>query len=203
MTGDLETARDNLAFMRRLVETSEKPSGALGLILLIAGLLYGLQTLVQWADASGLITLTKPVYLGFVIAISVIFVAILLIVSFKTPQSKPRTQAGRAMEAGFMAAGLVNATLVIIFALQAYRSQSSEGWYLYPTIVCALQGGAWVIAYRMRQKLWLLAIALGWFLSAIALALTIATSLYILIMTFALLAFMALPGAILIQLARR
>ena len=76
-------------------------------------------------------------------------------------------------------------------------------WELYACIVFALQGAGWLVAYTLRRRIWLLGVALGWFASAIVTAFLIGTETFVLACALSLLLFMALPGYVMMQLAKR
>jgi hypothetical protein len=203
MTQDIETAREDLAFIRDLVESGEQPNSTLGLTLLAAGIIFGVQTLVQWAEAAEIIQLPGSLYLAMVVGFSLLFVAILSIVIWRDRKTGPKTAIGRASEAAFQATGLANLCLVAIFLSVSIRQSNPEVWYLYAPVVFALQGGAWFVAARLRRRFWLAAVALGWFVAAIAMALTANTHTYILIASTALFTLMALPGWVMMRVAKK
>jgi hypothetical protein len=55
----------------------------------------------------------------------------------------------------------------------------------------------------LRRRAWLLAVALGWFASAILLGFLIGTTTFVLVAALALLGLMALPGLVMMRLAQR
>jgi hypothetical protein len=110
---------------------------------------------------------------------------------------------GKAIGAAFGAIGLANLALISIFAWLAWRDRSLETWLIYPCVVFVLQGAAWMVAFMMRRKAWLGLVALGWFGAGVAMAFTIGSAAYVLIVAAALLILMTLPGLVLIRLARR
>ena len=54
-----DTIRDDLAFMRSLAESGGRTQWAGGAIFVAGGTLYGLQCLVQWTQAAGLIVMSS------------------------------------------------------------------------------------------------------------------------------------------------
>jgi hypothetical protein len=114
---------------------------------------------------------------------------------------EPRTQ--RFVNAIFSAAGSTNLAILIVIGSFAVRQNNGLIWELYGCIVFALQGAGWLVAYTLRRRIWLLAVALGWFGSAILAGFLIGTETFVLICALALLLFMALPGYVMMQLAKR
>jgi len=110
----------------------------------------------------------------------------------------------RALNAAFGGAGAANLVLIVSFAVVAVRERSFVIWLLYPATLCVVLGSAWYVAFMIRRRRWLLLVSIGWYLSAIGLALlTHRVGGYILVLAAALLLLMALPGAVMMRAARR
>ena len=200
---DLKEARENLAFMRSLAQSAEQHNRPLGLALFFAGLIYGAQTFVQWADAAGLISLSGPLHISLAIGFSALFLIVLGVIIWTHRGEKMRSVASRAYEAAFAAAGLSNLAIVSVFILASIRFDDAGIWYFYTPIVFAFQGAAWYIAARLREKLWLGVVAFGWFAAAVGLGLTTHSPTYVLVVCLALLLLLALPGWVIMRLAAR
>ncbi|MFT5775731.1 hypothetical protein [Hyphomonas sp.] len=85
----------------------------------------------------------------------------------------------RAVKAAFTEAGIATIVMALVFGWVAYQRQDWSIWFLYPVVVCALQG----------------ATAIGWFAAAACLGLLIdQTQTYLLALGVALIICMALPG---------
>lgn len=201
MSDDLENAREDLAFMRALAETPAHPNRTMGFALMSAGLIYGFQTLVQWAAWAGLITLPGPLYLGFVIGCTVVFLAVLGVIIWRNRQKQTKSVAGRAYESAFEGAGIANAIIVVFFVLVSVRQNDPGLWYYYTPVIFALQGGAWYVGFRLRKRLWLGLVSAGWFVSAMVLGLTTHSGTYVLIIAISLFLLLALPGWVMMRLA--
>lgn len=198
-----DTLKDDLAFMKALAEDGGRRQWAGGAAFLAGGLLYGGQCLVQWAEADGLIAMSPPVMVGFVVGVTLAFLIALAIVLWKGRNATVQGFANKAFNNVFAAAGLANLVLVIVFAVVAIPRRSIEIWEIYPAALFTLQGAAWYIAFQLRKRLWLLAVAVGWFASALAAGLLVGTLAYVLVVALALLAFMAVPGAYMMHLAKK
>lgn len=202
MNGDTQSARDDLAYMRAIIEAGNSRTAMAGGEAFVAGgLIYGAQCLVQWLGATGAMELSKLGWLVSGFGPSVVFLAWLSWFSWRTRGLvQPRAQ--KAINAAFAAAGSANLVLVIVVGMLAARKESIEIWELYPCFVFAMQGAGWLIAFMLRKQLWLLAIALGWFAATLVLGWAIGTTTYILIAALSLLLLMALPGFVMMRLAR-
>jgi hypothetical protein len=202
MTSDRREASEDLAFMRSLVEAGNARNAmAGGAGFAAAGTVYGLQCLVQWAGVTGLIPMSQ---MGWLVSS---FGPTLLLLAWGSwflwrRRNLHQTRATRAINAAFTALGSTNLVILIVVGILATRKQSIEIWELYGSIVFALQGSGWLIAYLLRKQIWLLAVGLGWFASAIVSAYSIGTASYILICALSLFGLMALPGFVMMRLAR-
>jgi hypothetical protein len=107
--------------------------------------------------------------------------------------------AARALQAAFAAAGTATLAMLCIFANVALREQSIKIWLLYPCAVFALQGAAWMVAWLLQRRTWLGAVALGWMVSAVTMSFLIDSPAYVFVAGVALLAFMAVPGAVMMR----
>jgi hypothetical protein len=205
MNDETKTALEDLSFLRGLVEKGDGGSGmgfAVGEAYLAAGLLYGLQVVGHLANAHGLLPLNGLGQLALGIGPTVIFLGVMVWIWRRHP-AQPGGLIGKAVGAGFAAAGLANLALIAMFAYLAFHQQSLLTWLIYPAVVFVLQGAAWVVAFMLRRRAWLLAVGLGWFAEGIAMAMTLGSEAYLWILGLGLLGLMAIPGWVLMRLARR
>ncbi|NOT39244.1 MAG: hypothetical protein HOP13_02005 [Alphaproteobacteria bacterium] len=202
MDCDTQSARDDLAYMRAIIEAGNSRTAMAGGEAFVAGgLIYGAQCLVQWLGATGLVELSKLGWLVSSLGPTVLFLAWLGWFIWRTRGLvQPRAQ--KAINAFFAAAGSANLVLVVVVGMLAARKESIEIWELYPCFVFAMQGAGWLVAFMLRKQLWLLAVALGWFVATVILGWAIGTTTYILIAALSLLLLMALPGFVMMRLAR-
>ena len=197
---------DDLAFMRSIVEGGGRPPLALAICYLAGGLLYGLQCLFHVGQAMGLIRWPDLANLAFVVGISVVFLTILtwaILKDRKVGGSNRGPLAARAMNAAFSATGMANAAVIIIFGVGAVRDNDFAVWLYYAAIVFALQAAAWYMAWTLKRKGWMLAVALGGWTTAVALGVLVREPLWYLgVCTAALFLLFALPGWVLFRDAR-
>ena len=197
---------DNLAFMRSIVEGRGKPSMTLAICYLAGGLLYGTQCLFHIGQATGLINWPDLANLAFVVLITGSFLVILtwaILKDRKENAGNRGTMAARTMSAAFTATGLANASVLIVFGTGAIRDNDFAVWLYYAAIVFALQAAAWYIAWQLKRKGWMLATALGGWITAVALGVLVREPmLYLGVCTVALFLLFALPGWIMFRAAR-
>jgi len=95
----------------------------------------------------------------------------------------------------FGAVGIANLVMVAVVGIQAWRMQSIQVWLIYPCIVMAFQGAAWMAAWTLRRRGWMGLVGAGWFATAIAMGIYIPNMAGYLAALFAgLVLCMALPG---------
>lgn len=199
--------QDDLAFMRSIVEGGGRTSMTLAICYLAGGLLYGLQCLFHVGQVTGLIRWPELANLIFVVMITVSFLAVLTWAVLKDRRDGPPNRgplATRSLNAAFSATGMANSAVIIVFGVGAIRDQDFAIWLYYAAIVFALQAAAWFMAWTLKKKGWMLATALGGWVTAVALGVLVREPLWYLgVCTVALFALFALPGWIMFRDARR
>ena len=202
----LNSPQDDLAFMRSIVEGGGRPPMTLAICYLAGGLLYGLQCLFHIGQATGLIRWPDPANLAFVVMITVAFLSVLtwaILRDRKDGSANRGPMASRTFNAAFSATGMANAAVVIVFAVGAFRDNDFAIWLYYAAIVFALQAAAWYMAWILKKKGWMLATALGGWVTAVALGVLVREPMWYLgVCTVALFALFALPGWIMFRDAR-
>ena len=201
----LNSPQDDLAFMRSIVEGGGRPSMTLAICYLAGGLLYGLQCLFHVGQVVGLIRWPGPANLAFVIGITVAFLSVLTwaILKDRKEGAARGPLATRSLNAAFSATGMANTAVIIVFGVGAIRDNDFAIWLYYAAIVFALQAAAWYMAWTLKKKGWMLAVALGGWVVAVALGLLVRQPLWYLgVCTVALFALFALPGWIMFREAR-
>ncbi len=197
---------DDLAFMRSIVEGGGRTPMTLAVCYLAGGLLYGLQCLFHVGQATGLIDWPDLANLIFVVMITVSFLAVLTWAILKDRRDGPANRgpmASRSLNAAFSATGMANTAVIIVFGVGAIRDNDFAIWLYYAAIVFALQAAAWFMAWTLKRKGWMLATALGGWLTAVALGLLVREPLWYLgVCTVALFLLFALPGWIMFRDAR-
>ena len=202
----LHSPEDDLAFMRSIVQGGGRPSLTLAICYLAGGLLYGLQCLFHVGQVVGLIRWPDLANLVFVVGISVAFLSILTWAILKDRKDGVMNRgpmASRTLNGAFSSAGMANAAVIIVFGVGAVRDNDFAIWLYYAAIVFALQAAAWYMAWTLKRKTWMLATALGGWVTAVALGVLVREPVaYLGVCTVALFLFFALPGWIMFREAR-
>lgn len=198
MTIDPQTAKDDLAFMRAIVEDHGSGNRSMGLNYLAAGILYGLQCLINGVLIIGEFQVSSLVWMAVGILPTILF---LMVNSYTVWQNRAHPFGSgttrRALEAAFAGGGLANLALALVFGWAAYQKQDWSIWLLFPIVVCAFQGAIWFTATVLRRQVWYGFTAAGWLLSPFLLSAFLdRPGLYVLILGGVLLFCMAVPGYI-------
>ena len=202
----IASAEADLAYLRALVDGNSRPPMTLAICYLAGGLLYGLQCLFHVGQVTGLIQWPPLANLAFVVAITVTFLIILtwaILTDHKRGNSHRGSSGARMVNAAFSATGMANGAVIIVFAAGAIRDHDFGIWLYYAAIVFALLAAAWYVAWSLKKQGWMLATALGGWVTAVALGLLVREPMwYLAVCTVALFALFALPGWIMFRSAR-
>jgi hypothetical protein len=201
MTADAQSAREDLAFLKTLVDGNESAGmKALGESYLAGGLIYGGQVLLPVAQGLGWLPQNGLASSLIGIGPTALFIPVLIWIIRRNQTDLPKGVVGRAVAAVFAAIGLSNLFLIVVVGAVAWREGSQTTWLIYPCTVFVLQGTAWLFAFMMRRRNWLLLVAIGWFVCAVGMALSVvATGYYTLFAGLGLMFCMALPGWVIIH----
>ena len=196
MNADVQSAREDLAFLKAIVGQDEN-SGMrpFGEAYFAAGLIYGGQMLLHAAQALGWLPASDRFSMLIGLGPTVLFIPVLIWIIRRNRAIRPSGVVGRAVGNVFATIGLANLILIVVVGSAAWRESSVSTWLIYPCSVFVLQGAAWLFAYMMRRLVWFLFVAAGWFASAMGMALSVmAPAYFILFAGAALWLCMALPG---------
>jgi hypothetical protein len=167
---DLETQaiRDDLAFLRGLVERGDDFLKVLGRTYFAGGLCYLVQTLLGLGQSRGWIPTTNGALdLAIGIGPTAAFLIALAVILPRRRNPAPTGQADRAIGAFFGAIGLSNFALIAVIGLIALREKSFTIWLIYPCAVFIFQGAAWLTMFMLRRRAWIGLVAAIWFVSAL------------------------------------
>jgi hypothetical protein len=198
---NVDDARDDLAFIRALVAPEDHWQQQFGRLYAAAGGCYSVQMLLHIGQFLGI---TPKDGLGAQLigwGPSVVFLGLLFwIIRRDGPQKGGTTS--RAVGAVFASVGLANLALCASIGSVALRLHSQTIWLIYPCVVMVLQGLAWMVAFMMRRRPWLLVVAMGWFAVGVAMAIFIDNLVgYVAAATFGIVCFMLIPGLYLMRQA--
>lgn len=199
-----DTAREDLAFLRGLVQPDERWRRGFGESYAAAGGCYGVQMVLHGLQGLGIVPATSLLSTLVGVGPTVLFI-LLLIVIFRRNGWRPAGGGvtSRAVGAVFSAIGTANLFLIAMFAATAFREHSLKIWLLYPCVVLVLQGAAWMVAWTLRRQAWFAVVAVGWFVTGLGMGLAIEDmGWFILLGGIGFFAFMLIPGLVMMRQAR-
>jgi hypothetical protein len=202
MTHAPTTPQEDLAFLRGIAQGGPGQFAG-GSMFFTTGLIYAAQCLGHWFQATGLVQLGFVPTVALAAGPTVVFLIIVVTILGRTRVVPGGGPATRALNGAFAAAALANLALAAVFAINAWRRQDWLIWEFYPAVVFALHGASWLLAYMVDRRAWRLWAGLGALVWAIVLGALIGTATFILAVAVGLLLFMALPGWIMMRLARQ
>ena len=200
MTDAPPSPQDDLAFLRTLVQSSDRMQKPFGETYLAGGLCYGAQILLSALDTGAIWPPTPIVSIAIASLPTVVFLAILGRVIWRGRTAAQPTGAQRAIVNVFGSLGMANLGLILVIGAVALREHNLTTWLIYPCAVFVLQGAAWLVAYSLLRRGWMGMMAAGWMASAAIMAIFIqTTSVFIVVAGGALMLFMALPGWLILR----
>jgi hypothetical protein len=195
-----DSARDDLAYLRALVQGTDSLPRGFGQAYAAAGLCYGVQFLLHGAQALGWATSPN---LGLVIGLgpTIVFLALLTwIIARDRREGAGGGVTFRAVRSVFSAVGFANIAAAVIVGSVALREHSLTIWLIFPCIIMVFQGAAWLVAFVLWRQGWFGLVASGWFAAGIAAGLCVGiVPAYLIVSGLAFLAFMLVPGVILMR----
>jgi hypothetical protein len=199
-----QSMREDIAFVRALVE--QGASGPLfgGSFLLAAGLIYSAASFAAWwvitHEPSKIVPASAWIWGGALT--SHMAIGTILGIRLRSVRGAVVNRQNRAFAWTWNAVGLAIMTCLASFFLSAWLAHKPEVFSGYPTVILALYGVGWMVTAATSKARWTWAVALLSFLFAL-LSGAFAGSVHLpLLFALALLVLLAAPGAILIRQAR-
>jgi len=196
MASDLQSARDDLAYMRTLVTGSGPLQSTMGEAFMWAGALYGGQCILHWLQTLHMMPEEGLGALAIAFGPTLVFCVALGFIIWKDRKKPVGGIASRALSAVFQGAGLANLVMAFVFAYGAQKAESFGLWLYHPIVVCMFQGVAWYVAWVILKRAWVGVVAAGWFVMTVALGITVFGEIgsYLLILGIGLILLMGIPG---------
>ncbi|MBC6981638.1 hypothetical protein [Caulobacter sp. 17J80-11] len=201
MTDDqIQTIRDDIAFMKAMAEEGRRAPLLGGAILANAGAIFAGASVANWAIGTGRLAVGPMGYFvvwGFAM---VAFVVALVVLTRRVKrQPGASTPANRAFGTAWSAAGFAIFALWVALMVADWRLQTHLVWMLFPSMILALYGLGWSVSAAMSGQKWLNVVAIGAFVGAPALAWFAGEPEQYLAYAAALLLLAAVPGMLLMR----
>ena len=201
MVHDVQAIREDLAFMRALAQEGRRAPLVNGQSLLVGGAVYGLAGTLAWLVAIRILALPRW-WEGAVWPLAT--VGYVSYVKFWCAARRDRMPGAtaitnRAVGAAWRGIGYALLSLLLASWLIAYELKSTMVFAVFPSVVLAIYGAAWVVASAMSEVKWLPAVAVACFLSSVAIGLTADSPAIYLVTAVAVFATMSIPGWLLMR----
>jgi hypothetical protein len=208
MNSDTQSAREDLAFLRSLVDEDWRPgTWAFGALYVSIGVALVAHVLISWAADAGHLPLRGVGLLAtYVVLYSVAGAVWTRIGAHIRRESQSRgTQVAsvksRAGGAVLVSAFVGHLVMLGVFVIVAVRQKNPVFLELAPMVLFTLQSVVWFVVHAMRQQRWQLVVGLGWLLAVLALAPLVGTSVFGLGIGATAVVLMIVPGAYLMHMA--
>ena len=169
MSDQIQAARDDLAFMRSLVQTGDAEQRATGgAIMASGGFIFAACSLLVWAASIG----SLPVPASFYGWAWLVAMAVFLAVLFACLRGKRDGGGVKARASGVLwsAVGAAIGVIVLCCGAVQYATGSPVAWALLPSVVFTLYGAGWTVAATLSGRAWERWVAIGGFAAAVAIA---------------------------------
>jgi hypothetical protein len=201
MNDQMQTLRDDLAFLRDLTEDAGSGFGREAVVMIGVGVIFGVIDFVYWLIFSG--RLATPPWVGaWLWAFGlVLFFVTLPFVRARLPA--PTGTAARATAAAWGGIGMSLLAAGLGLLLGAWRTGLPNlVLWVFPTVLFTLYGAAWVVAFAAKRKAWFAGVALACFVEAVAVGALMGSPDQFLALSLGLFALLAAPGFAVLRAAR-
>jgi hypothetical protein len=200
MNDDVQTFKDDIAFMRALTEDSGPAMARDGMVLAAAGTIFGLTTLLYWLMFAGVLDIPGARDWLWVVA-SALFVAMMAMISRREPLR--RAAASRATRAAWVGVGSGIVVAGAALGLSAWRLDLPVlGVGVFPLVLFTLYGAAWGVAFAVVRRRWLALVAVGCFAAVVACGWLMGTPEEWLLLSVGLFVLVAMPGVVMVRQSR-
>jgi hypothetical protein len=208
MTSDTESARDDLAFLRSLVDEDWRPGvWAFGAIYVSVGVALVAHVLISWAADAGYLPLRGISLIAAYVALYVVASSVWTWIGGHVGRASRRGGApaagvkGRAGAVALMSAFLGHLVMMVVFVIVAVRQRNNVFLELAPLVMFTLQSVVWFVVHAMRRQRWQLVVGLGWLVAVLGLAPLVGTGAFGLGIAATAVVLMIVPGAYMMRTA--
>lgn len=199
--GDL---KEDIGYVRRLVEEGKRGPIAGGLFLASAGIVFGLACFIQWAAIRGYLpgaflrggrlwSIATAVYM--VVWFSLFY----LNGGFNRRCGQPVSAAEINFGKVWASMALAIVTAIIAIALAVYTTQNKTLLFLVPPMIFAFYGMSWCICAAQSKRRWMYLVSAICYVCTLLLALNSGKIEQLAVMGLALLLTLGLPGLYLMR----
>lgn len=170
MNDPIDTLQADIGFLKALALEGRAAPWRGGSILVAAGIVYAVASVLDWAIQTGEIAASPWAFSWVWGGATVVFVAALRIIRRRTAEPKTANLANRAAGLAWMGVGWTIFTLAACAYLGAWRGQSLLPFLMLPSVVTALYGLGWTVVAAVSRQRWIWLTAVGAYGAAIVMA---------------------------------
>lgn len=202
MNETMQTLQADIGFLKAVAEEGRTTPVLGGSILVAAGAVYGVASLLHWAILTGLIAAPPWAFAVVWFGATVLFLGVLRLLDGRLSPAKSRTTANRVAGLAWQGVGWTIFALVASTALVSWRANSAIPTLLLPSVILALYGLGWSVVAAVSRTGWIWLTAASAYAGAIIVA-AFCTSPAVFLMFAAALVLLAIaPGVTLMRQAR-
>ncbi|MGH7028725.1 hypothetical protein [Brevundimonas sp.] len=201
MTRDqVQSVHDDIAYMKALAQEGRQAPLLGGRILIAAGLIFGLASVVAYGIDSGILAVPPVAYAVLWGGATLAFFAALIWQIRKT-DGRPGAHSvvNRAGGAGWMGVGLAIFVMSLSMAVVSWKAQSDVAFMTFPSLIFALYGSGWAMSATVSDQKWQWKLAIGCWIAAPLIALLTGSPLMWLGYAAGLFLFALVPGVLLVR----
>jgi hypothetical protein len=199
---DVQSVKDDLAFLRGLTQDGGKGLARDGFALAAVGVIFGVVSLFYWLVYSGPLAAAKTAGAWLWVIGVVLMVGVVSATRRRLPESTGG--AARAMSMAWNGVG-VSMTAGGLGLLAAGWKLHDGGFVVatFPIMLFSLYGAAWSVAYAALRIGWFALVSAGCFAASVAEGLLYGTPHEWLVLSVGLFVLVGLPGLAIFMKARR
>jgi hypothetical protein len=202
VTDQMQTVREDLAFLKTVATDEGQLPWYLGASFFFASLIWGLPVVAIWAQQSGLMFSPGP-WEGWIwLVATVVYIPFQIGLMLLSPKPKPGASTGRAFLPTWAGMGLITVVMVAVIFIAGVRMHDRQVWQIWTSLIFAVWGGAWLGVAMLRPRHGWMWIALGSFANAMVNAFLINTPNETLGCAVGILLWMGGPGVMIMLNAR-
>lgn len=201
MTRDqVQSVHDDIAYMKALAQEGRQAPLLGGSILIAAGLVFGLASIVAYGIDSGILNV-PPVAYAVLWGGAMLVFFVILAWQIRRTDRKPGalSAANRAAGAGWMGVGLGIFVMSLSMAVISWKVQTEIPFLIFPSLIFALYGAGWAVSATMSDQKWQWKLAIACWIAAPLIAFLTGSPLMWLGYAAGLFLFALLPGVLLVR----
>jgi hypothetical protein len=198
---DVQSLKDDLAFLRGLAQNDGKGLARDGFALAVVGLVFGVVSLFYWLVYWGPLAGARVLAYGA----WAIAVALMIVIVEAAKRRLPSSTGGAARAMSMAWNGVGESLTAGGLGLLAAGWRLQDGTFVlstFPILLFTLYGAAWGVAYAAIRVRWFALVSLGCFVAAIAEGLLYRTPHQWLALSIGLFLLVGLPGLAILKKAR-